>query len=238
MRLNQFLAKAGVASRRKADILIEEGHVSINGKVVTKLGIQVDEIHDKVAIDGKAAQVIPEQIYLMLHKPVSYLVTVEDELGRPTVLDLVGKYRKIVRPVGRLDLNSSGLLILTNDGELAFRLTHPRYEIEKTYFVRCDGFFTDEQIKRLEIGIEIEGKKTSPAKVELVSRAKNFSRLTIAIHEGRKRQVRLMCDALGHRVQSLKRISLGDLELGDLKEGALRHLTPGEVNILKKSVGL
>ena len=238
MRLNQFLAKAGVASRRKADILIEQGHVSINGVVVTKLGTQVDENKDKVNIDGKPAQIIPEYYYLILHKPVDYLVTVEDQFGRRTVLDLVGKFRKIVRPVGRLDLNSSGLLILTNDGELAFRLTHPRYNINKTYLVRCDGFLTDTEIKKLETGVEIEGKKTFPAKVELISRAKNFSRFTITIHEGRKRQVRLMGGAIGHRVSTLKRISLGDLELGDLKEGAFRHLTPDEIGKLKKSVGL
>ncbi|OGC89568.1 MAG: pseudouridine synthase [candidate division Zixibacteria bacterium RBG_16_53_22] len=238
MRLNKFLAKAGVASRRNADIMIEARRVSINGKTVTELGTQVDEARDRVAVDGKPVKIVKESIYILLHKPVSYLVTCVDNFGRPTVLDLVGEHRHVVRPVGRLDYNSSGLLLLTNDGELAFRLTHPRYEIEKTYQVKCQGAISDETITRLENGIDLDIGRTAPAKIEILNRAGNFTRLNITIHEGRKRQVRLMLQAVGHKVITLKRTRLGNLELGDLREGRYRHLTAVEARGLKRSVGL
>jgi 23S rRNA pseudouridine2605 synthase len=238
MRLNRFLAKAGIASRRNADALIESGRVAVNGKAITLLGTQVDETKDRVEVDGKAARIIQEYIYILLNKPVSYLVTAADEFGRPTVLDLLGKYNKIVRPVGRLDLNSSGLLLLTNDGELAFRLTHPKFEIRKTYVVKCEGAVSDEKISKLEKGIKLETGLTAPAVIELVNRSDNFSRLQITIHEGRKRQIRLMFQAMGHRVISLKRILLGELALGDLPEGEFRRLEKKEIESLKRLVGL
>jgi 23S rRNA pseudouridine2605 synthase len=237
MRLNKFLAKAGIASRRRADTLIEEGHVSINGQIVTSLGTQVDETSDSISVDGKPAVISNEFVYLMLHKPVSYLVTRIDEFNRPTVMELVGKYRKIVKPVGRLDLNSSGLLLLTNDGELAFRLTHPRFQIDKTYLVKCEGLVTDEEVDRLEKGVAIEGGITAPAKIKILSQSPNFSRFEITIHEGRKRQVRLMCQAVKHEVIALKRLNFGNLQLGDLNEGKYRLLTSDEIEMLKGLVG-
>ncbi len=219
-------------------MLIEEGHISINGQVVTQLGTQVDEAKDDVRLDGKPIKPIEEFIYVMLHKPVSYLVTCDDQFRRPTVLDLVGKHRNIVKPVGRLDLNSSGLLLLTNDGELAFRLTHPRFKIDKTYLVKCEGLLGDEEIKKLESGIEIEGGMTAPAKVELLSRTGGFSRFHITIHEGRKRQIRIMCLTLGHRVIALKRLVFGNLTLGNLDEGKYRLLSLEETATLKGLVKL
>ncbi len=238
MRLNKFLAKAGIASRRHADTLIEEGHVSINGQVVTNLGTQVDEANDIVSVDGKPAKVSDDFVYIMLHKPISYLVTRMDEFGRPTVMGLVGKFRNVVKPVGRLDLNSSGLLLLTNEGELAFRLTHPRFKIDKTYRVKCEGYLTAEEAERLEKGVAIEGGITAPANVKITSQGQDFSRFEITIHEGKKRQVRLMCQAVKHEVIALKRLSFGNLHLGDLKEGKYRLLTDEEVKSLKGLVGL
>jgi 23S rRNA pseudouridine2605 synthase len=238
MRLNKFLAKAGIASRRRADELIAGGHVSVNGKVITGLGTQVVETQDNVAVDGKPVALLNEYIYIILHKPVSYLVTRQDEFGRATVMELVGKYARIVKSVGRLDLNSSGLLFFTNDGELAFRLTHPRYRIDKTYLVKADGYITDEEIVKLENGVTIEGGPTSPSKVKINSRSVKFSRFEITIHEGRKRQVRLMCRAVGHKVIALKRVEFGNLKLGDLKEGKYRLLTDKEVQGLKGLVRL
>jgi 23S rRNA pseudouridine2605 synthase len=238
MRLNKFLAKAGIASRRQADTLIEEGHVSVNGEIVTQLGTQVNENQDVVKVDGKLAQPSDTYIYLILHKPVGYMVTRIDEFGRATVMELVGKYRKIVKPVGRLDLNSSGLLLFTNDGELAFRLTHPRFTIDKTYQVKCEGLLSDEEVDRIEKGVMIEGGITSPAKIKIISQSPSVSRFEITIHEGRKRQVRLMCQAVKHEVVFLKRISFGNLELGDLKSGKYRLLEAAEVKALKATVNL
>jgi 23S rRNA pseudouridine2605 synthase len=238
MRLNKFLAKAGIASRRRADTLIEEGHVFVNGEIVTNLGTQVDETKDVVSVDSKPVKISDEFVYIILHKPVSYLVTRQDEFGRQTVMDLVGKYRNVVKPVGRLDLNSSGLLLLTNDGELAFRLTHPRFKIDKTYRVKCEGYLTEEEAERLEKGVAIEGGITAQAKIKMTMQGKDFSRFEITIHEGKKRQVRLMCLAVKHEVIALKRLSFGNLQLDDLKEGKYRPLTDEEVRILKGMVGL
>ncbi len=238
MRLNKFLAKTGIASRRRADELIAGGHISINGKTIISLGTQVDEMHDKVAVDGKPVKISNEYTYIMLHKPISYLVTRQDQFGRPIVMELVGKYAKLVKPVGRLDLNSSGLLLLTNDGELAFRLTHPRYKIDKIYLVKVEGFLADGEVSMLESGVEIEGGLTSPGKIKIISRTEKFSRFEITIHEGRKRQVRLMSRAVGHEVIALKRLAFGNLKLGVLKEGKYRLLTDGEVEGLKILVGL
>jgi 23S rRNA pseudouridine2605 synthase len=238
MRLNKFLARAGIASRRNADMIIQEGRVSINGKTITALGTQVNESRDKVSVDGKPIALRQENVYIMLHKPVSYLVTCADNFGRQTVLDLIGKYRNMVKPVGRLDLNSSGLLVLTNDGELAFRLTHPRYQIDKTYVVKCEGVIGKDKVLILENGIQLESGRTSPAKVELLGHTNDFSRLQITIHEGRKRQIRLMLQAVGHKVLSLKRVAFGNLTLGDLLEGDCRRLNAGEVEGVKKLVEL
>jgi 23S rRNA pseudouridine2605 synthase len=238
MRLNKFLSQAGIASRRHADILIAEGHVAINGQIVTELGTQVNEAADKVTVDGKDVRLVEDYTYILLHKPAGYLVTRKDEFGRPTVLALIGKYRNIVKPVGRLDFNSSGLLFLTNNGELAFRLTHPRFLIDKAYLTKCEGLLTDANVSKLESGVTLDDGITAPAKVQLISRSEHFSSFKITIHEGRKRQIRLMCQAIRHPVISLKRLAFGNLTLGDLKSGRYRTLTESELSELKRLVSL
>lgn len=238
MRLNKFLAKAGIASRRAADLLLKQGRIAVNGRIVAIPGSVVDETLDEITFDGKKVALPDESVYILLNKPAGYLVTCKDNFRRPIVLDLVRKYRQLVRPVGRLDFDSSGLLILTGDGELAFRLAHPRYKIDKKYLVKCDGFMSDEDIERLRKGVELDDGMTWPANIELISRSKNSSRFYITIHEGRKRQIKRMCQALGHSVATLRRVEYGDIKLDSLKAGAYRILKQEEVDLLKSSVGL
>jgi 23S rRNA pseudouridine2605 synthase len=238
MRLNKFLSQAGIASRRNADQLLLKGRIAVNGEVVTTLGSIIDENKDRVTFDGKPVQLTGEYIYLVINKPPGYLVTQRDQFNRPTVMSLAGKYAKSVKPVGRLDFDSSGLLVLTNDGEFAFRLSHPRFEIDKKYLVKCEGCLGDEEISKLSGGIMLEDGLTSPARLCLVSRSRAFSRFYITIHEGRKRQIRRMCRAVGRNVVSLKRVAIGNIELGDLKPGRLRLLEKKEIDLLKKNLGL
>ncbi len=238
MRLNKFLAKAGIASRRAADLLMKEGRIAVNGKIVTTLGSIVDETVDEITFDNKRVTMPVEFVYILLNKPVGYLVSCKDNFKRPIVLDLVKKYRHLARPVGRLDLNSSGLLFLTDDGELAFRLAHPRYKVDKKYLVKCEGFISDEQMEKLRNGIEFDDGKTWPAQVELISRSKNSGRFHITIHEGRKRQIRRMCRAIGLSVVILHRVKYGSIELSNLKAGAYRLLKQKEVEKLKALVGI
>lgn len=237
MRLNKFLSKANIASRREADRHILQGRVAVNGEVVKVLGRIVDEDKDEISFDGQPVKIADRYIYILLNKPTGYLVTCRDDFDRPKVIDLLGKFRSKVRPVGRLDRDSSGLLILTNDGDLAFRLTHPRYKIDKKYLVKYEGFLEDGGIDKMSRGILLDDGKTWPAELELISRSSGFSRFFITIHEGRKRQIRRMCKALGGNVLSLKRVGFGGIELGDLKSGAYRHLTEKEVTELRASVG-
>lgn len=238
MRLNKFLAKAGIASRRAADLLLEQGRIAVNGRIVVIPGSVVDEALDEITFDGKKVALPDESVYILLNKPAGYLVTCKDNFRRPIVLDLVTKYRQLVRPVGRLDFDSSGLLILTGDGELAFRLAHPRYKIDKKYLVKCNGFMSDEDIERLRNGVELDDGMTWPANIELISRSKNSSRFYITIHEGRKRQIKRMCQVLGHSVLTLRRVEYGVIKLDNLKAGAYRILKQEEVDLLKSSVGL
>jgi len=238
MRLNKFLSKAGIASRRGADLLLEQGRIAVNGKIVTELGTVIDETRDKVTFDGKSVLLSEENLYLILNKPSGYLVTCKDSFQRPIVMELMGEYKKTVKPVGRLDFDSSGLLVLTDDGEFAFRLSHPKFGIDKKYQVRCEGYVSDKDLKKLGEGIELDDGITSPAKLELISRSKTFSRFHITIHEGRKRQIRRMCQAIGKKVMTLKRISIANVDLGDLRSGRYRLLEKKEIECLKKAVGL
>lgn len=236
MRINKYLSKAGIASRRAADTIIRRGRVKVNGAVVTELGVDVDELKDEISVDDKLVRLPDKYVYLVLNKPVGYLVTCSDDYNRPKVTDLVGRYSRAVRPVGRLDLDTSGLLLLTSDGELAFRLSHPRYRIDKKYIVKCEGRLSDDGIGRLTGGIELEDGKTSPSVLELISRNKNSTSFYLTIHEGKKRQIRRMCKAVGHEVSALSRIQYGDILLGNLKSGAFRPLDEDEINSLKSSV--
>lgn len=237
MRLNKFLAQAGVASRREADRMITEGRVTVNNTVVEELGIQIDPRMDAVRVDGRKIKKERQEFYLLLNKPTGYLVTLKDPFNRPTVLELLPKLKKRVFPVGRLDMDSEGLLLLTNNGELANRLMHPRYRIKKVYEVRTKGIPSHKSLQRLERGIHLDGKKTAPAVVTHLGSDPKNARIRIELTEGRKREVRRMFEAIGYSLFSLKRINYAGIAIGTLKKGQWRYLTPSEVTHLKKLVG-
>ncbi|MBQ9519480.1 MAG: rRNA pseudouridine synthase [Firmicutes bacterium] len=230
VRLQKYLADAQVASRRKAEEIILSGRVSVNGEVITQLGTKVEE-GDTVCLDGKEVRPTEKLVYIMLHKPDGYVTTAKEQFGRPAVLDLVDcGYR--IYPVGRLDYDTSGLLLLTNDGDLTYKLTHPKHNVEKTYIAQVEGTPTEEEMKRFREGLEIEDYVTAPAKIKVLKKA-TLTTLKIVIHEGKNRQVRKMCDAIGHKVRRLKRVATGRLSLGDLEMGKYRHLTEDEIEYLK-----
>ncbi|GAW91013.1 pseudouridine synthase [Calderihabitans maritimus] len=233
-RLQKVLAKAGIASRRKSEELIKAGRVKVNGEVVTRLGTKVDPVADKIEVDGKPVPAGEPKIYIMLNKPRGYVTTVSDPQGRNTVMDLVKDVPQRIYPVGRLDYDTEGLLLLTNDGDLAYALTHPRHEVEKTYLALVQGHPGEKALERLRSGVLLEDGWTSPAKVRLLRREKGNTWLEIKIHEGRNRQVRRMCDAVGHRVLRLKRTAVADLYLGNLRVGRYRSLTTKEIRKLKE----
>lgn len=231
-RLQKYIARCGVTSRRKAEELILQGHVKVNGLIVEELGSKVDPDRDLVTVFDKKINEKDDHIYIKLYKPEGYVTTVKDQFNRKTVIDLINIKERIY-PIGRLDYNTSGLLLLTDDGDLAYRLTHPKYEIYKTYEALVKGNISEESINKLKRGLLIEDYKTAPAKVKLLSGG-NLSRVQISIHEGKNRQVRKMFDALGHPVIKLKRISFGQINLDDLKLGQWKYLTHEEVNFLKR----
>lgn len=238
IRLNKFLSQAGIVSRREADRLITEGRIQVNGQAVVDLGHKVDPERDVVLVDGRKVRPQVKQVYVLLNKPPGYLVTLRDPFGRPTVRDLLPPSLGRLFPVGRLDYESKGLLLLTNDGELAFRLSHPRYQVKKVYRVKVEGEPDAEGLSRLEKGLFLEGKKTAPARVRLLSQSGRWSWLRVEIHEGRKREVRRMCEAVGHRVRELERIEFAGLTLSKLKAGRWRTLRLAEIRQLKKLVRL
>lgn len=230
VRLQKYLADAQVASRRKAEEMILAGRVCINGAVADILGTKVED-GDTVTVDGKEVHPAEKLVYIMLHKPEGYVTTVKDQFDRPAVLDLVeSEYR--LYPVGRLDYDTSGLLLLTNDGGLTYRLTHPKHNVEKTYIALVDGIPTEDEMQRFKSGLEIDGYKTAPAKIKILKKGRQ-STLKIVIHEGKNRQVRKMCSAIGHEVHRLKRVATGRLELGGLEKGKYRSLTEDEIKYLK-----
>ncbi len=232
-RLQKLLAGVGLCSRRQAETWITAGRVTVNGRVAT-LGDQADLQHDVVLVDGQPLRRRETLYYVLLHKPVGIVTTMSDPQGRPVVADLVRDLPARVYPVGRLDLTTSGLLLLTNDGDLAQRLAHPRHEVDKTYLVRVRGAVTHEQLQRLERGVTLDDGPTAPAKVAKVRRSGSHSWFELTIHEGRNRQVRRMCEALGLPVSRLMRIGYGFLSLDGLAPGAYRLLTPVEVARLKR----
>ncbi len=232
MRLQKYLALCGVASRRYAEKLIADGHVSVNGEVVTAMGVQVDETADEVAVDGRPVFPETEKHYLAYNKPIGEVTTASDPEGRATVMDRFRDYPVRLFPVGRLDYDSEGLLLLTNDGDMMNRVLHPSFEIKKAYLVRVSNQVSDEEIIRLRKGVLIDGRMTSPAEVRLIRREAFFSDLLITIHEGRNRQVRKMIEAIGHQVVHLKRVQFGPVLLGDLPSGMWRKLTGEEIRKL------
>ncbi|MCL2225933.1 MAG: rRNA pseudouridine synthase [Defluviitaleaceae bacterium] len=237
IRLQKILANAGVASRRKSEELIAEGRVTVNGIVITELGAKA-KTKDKIEVDGVPVGRAPrKKTYIMLHKPEGVVTTVADQFDRPTVMDYLPADRRLF-PVGRLDYETSGLIFLTNDGDWANALTHPKSEIRKTYIAEIKGEPTEAELKKFREGIKLTEKdsqsnkknsrKTAPAEIEILRTKIPTTKVRITIHEGRNRQVRRMCDAIGHPVKSLKRVSIGDVKLGDLPQGKWRHLTEGE----------
>ena len=237
VRLQKFLASCGIASRRKCEELILAGKVEVNGKVVNELGTKVNIQKDEVKYNGKIIKPEEEKIYILLNKPRGYVTTVKEQFGRDKVTDLVKQNKRIV-PVGRLDMYTSGALILTNDGELVNKLTHPKNEINKTYNVTVAGIVTEQDIENLKSGVEIDNSYiTKPAKVKIlkIDNEKNISRVQITIHEGKNRQIRKMCQAINKRVLALHRSKIGNIEVRDLKLGTWRYLTKKEVNELKHS---
>ena len=240
VRLQKFLAEAGIASRRKCEELIMQGKVAVNNAIVTELGTKIDPETDKVTYNGKNVENDTEKVYILLNKPIGFVTTAKDQFDRDTVLDLIKINERIV-PCGRLDMYTSGALILTNDGEFVNKITHPKHEITKTYTVTLKGIITDEEVQNLRDGVEIDDDgtsyKTQNAKVKILKTdtEKNISRLEIVIHEGKNRQVRKMCEAVGRKVLALHRSKIGDLTVKDLKIGTWRYLKKEEIDRLIKN---
>ena len=233
IRLQKWLATAGVASRRKAEAMILDGRISLNGKVVTELGAKGNPNTDVLYVDGKPIDSdAPDKVYIMLHKPEGVVTTVTDPQNRPTVMDYIPANIRLY-PVGRLDYYTSGLLLMTNDGDWAHKLTHPKHEVKKTYVAVIKGIPNQTALKSLRSGVDIDGQRTAPCEVSIIDTHPNGNtKLRITIHEGRNRQVRKMCEAIGHPAISLKRTNIGALSLGGLQRGKWRDLTSAEVREL------
>ena len=227
IRLNKYIAECGICSRRKADILIESGKVLVNDIVIKDLGVIIDDTKDQVKVDGKTISKENKYVYIMLNKPKGYVTTNSEQFGRKSVLDLIDTDYRIF-PIGRLDMNTEGLLLLTNDGEFANKLMHPKNKVEKTYIANVKGNITEEKIENLRNGVDIGGYITKPAKVSIISKDNN--EIEIKISEGKNRQVRKMCEAVGLKVINLKRTSIGKLNLGNLKIGEYRYLNKNEID--------
>ena len=236
-RLQKYLANSGIASRRKAEEYILAGKVKVNGQIVTELGTKVNPDKDIIEFEGKRVNNDIKKVYVLLNKPIDYVTTVKDQFNRNTVVDLVKNAGNNLLPVGRLDMYTSGALILTNDGDFIFHVTHPKHEVEKTYTVTLRGKVTNEDVENLRQGVVIDEEyKTKPAKVRImkIDEEKNLSRLEIIIHEGKNRQVRKMCEAIGKKVLALHRSKIGNIDVKDLKIGQWRYLTKKEVDMLMK----
>lgn len=231
LRLQKYLAQCGVSSRRGAEQIIQEGRVTVNGTVVTEMGIKVKK-GDKVTVDGQIVKQEKIKYYILLNKPAGVLSSVKDDRGRECVVDLIEGIDARLYPVGRLDYDTTGLLLLTNDGDFMQRVTHPSFEIWKTYQAVVKGVPTETDVKRFAEGIMLDDGKTLPAVLDVVGYKGNNAIVEVSIREGRNRQVRRMLERIGHPVNSLKRISFGSLELGDLKPGKWRHVQPEEISRL------
>ena len=234
MRLQKFLAACGVASRRGAEELIKQGKVQVNGETITEMGVQIDEDKDKVTYNGQPVELEKKMVYILLNKPVGYVTTVSDDKGRDTVMDLVADIPVRIYPVGRLDYDTEGLLLMTNDGDLTYRVTHPKNQVEKTYEAEVTGNITMNTLLQLRNGVMLDGVKTRPAKVEVIGATQYGTKLEITIHEGKNRQVRRMFESVGCIVKRLKRTREAGLILGHVPLGHWRRLTESEINMLKK----
>lgn len=237
-KLHKFMANCGVASRRKSEALILEGVVKVNGQVITNIAERIDPSVDKVTVKGKRITLPKEKVYYMFFKPEGYLTTVTDPEGRPTIFDLMPELKGKVNPVGRLDRDTEGLLFLTNDGEFAFRMTHPRFQVKKTYRAIVCGEITPKALKTLSLGVSLEDGVTKPAEVHLKEKRERTSVIELTIHEGKKRQVRRMLDAVGFPVIFLKRIQIDRIPLKHVDKGQYRKLTEKELTRLKSRLQL
>lgn len=233
MRVQKFLAHCGIDSRRKCEKYIQEGRIKVNGKIIQGLGYKINPDIDKVEFDDQSVSQYEETIYIMLNKPVGYVTTVKDQFNRKTAIDLVNKIQERIYPVGRLDYDTEGLLILTNDGEVTYQLTHPKHEIEKEYIALLKGTPSLKEINHFQKGLKIENYITSPAKFEVLHIKEGNALVKIIIHEGKNRQIRKMCDNIGHPVISLKRVRIGEVYLRGLPLGKWRYLFNKEVEYLK-----
>lgn len=234
VRLQKYLASCGVASRRGSEEIIKSGRVKVNGETITEMGVQIDGDSDLVTVDDSVVRPENKMVYIMLNKPVGFVTTVSDDKGRDTVMDLVSDIPIRIYPVGRLDYDTEGLLLMTNDGELTYKLTHPKNNIEKTYVAEVTGNISMDTLLKLRRGVVVDGVKTSPAKVEVIGATQLGTKLEITIHEGRNRQVRKMFEAVGCIVKRLKRTKEAGLVLGHIPLGRWRKLSESEVNMLKK----
>lgn len=233
-RLQKFIANQGICSRRKAEEYITSGRIKVNGNVIMELGTKIDPNKDVVEVDGKKiSNIAGKKVYILLNKPIGYVTTTRDQFNRNTVLDLVNVKEKVL-PVGRLDMYTSGAIILSNDGDFIYKITHPKYEVEKTYNVTLKGQVTDEEIEQLKNGVQIENYVTGKAKVKIlrIDKEKDLSRVEIIIHEGKNREVREMCEAIGRKVLALHRTKIGNISVKDLRLGTWRYLRPNEIKSL------
>lgn len=233
-RLQKFIANQGICSRRKAEEYITSGRIKVNGNVIMELGTKIDPNKDIIEVDGKKiSNISGKKVYILLNKPIGYVTTTRDQFNRNTVLDLVNVKEKVL-PVGRLDMYTSGAIILSNDGDFIYKITHPKYEVEKTYNVTLKGQVTDEEIEQLRNGVQIENYVTGKAKVKIlrIDKEKDLSRVEIIIHEGKNREVRKMCEAIGRKVLALHRTKIGNISVKDLRLGTWRYLKPNEIKSL------
>lgn len=233
-RLQKFIANQGICSRRKAEEYIISGRVKVNGNVIIELGTKIDPNKDIVEVDNKKiSNIVGKKVYILLNKPIGYITTTRDQFNRNTVLDLVNVKEKVL-PVGRLDMYTSGAIILSNDGDFIYKITHPKYEVEKTYNVTLKGQVTDEEIEQLRNGVQVENYVTGKARVKIlrIDKEKELSRVEIIIHEGKNREVRKMCEAIGRKVLALHRTKIGNISVKNLRLGTWRYLKPNEIKSL------
>ena len=233
-RLQKFIANQGICSRRKAEEYITSGRIKVNGNVIMELGTKIDPNKDIIEVDGKKiSNISGKKVYILLNKPIGYVTTTRDQFNRNTVLDLVNVKEKVL-PVGRLDMYTSGAIILSNDGDFIYKITHPKYEVEKTYNVTLKGQVTDKEIEQLRNGVQIENYVTGKAKVKIlrIDKEKDLSRVELIIHEGKNREVRKMCEAIGRKVLALHRTKIGNISVKDLRLGTWRYLRPNEIKSL------
>lgn len=235
VRLQKYIAMSGAASRRAAEQLIAEGRVAVNGNKITEQGVKVEIGSDEVTLDGVLLKAAEKKIYIALYKPEGYITTVKDQFGRPTVMDLVQReIHTRIFPVGRLDYDTEGLILMTNDGDWANRVTHPRFECRKKYYAVIKGVLTIPELNKLRRGVVIDGKRTSPAECDILEIDMGMTLVEITIHEGRNRQLRKMFEAVGHTVKKLRRDSIGIVKLGNLPEGRWRYLTSSETDYFNR----